>query len=153
MMKHSRVLTTICLLAVSFIALSPGLAFSEEGKLPWDATVQLTTGSVSAGVGFSWGSGILFYHGKEYRFKINGLSVGSVGIQNATARGRVYHLANLADFAGNYAALGVGMAIGGGTGSTTMQNDKGVIMDLISTNQGVHFTLGPQGVKVTLEHD
>jgi hypothetical protein len=150
-MNHSRVLTTICLLAVSFFAFSPDLVFSAEGKLPWDATVELTTGSVSAGVGVSWGSGVLVYNGKQYKFKIDGMNMGSVGIQNATARGKVYNLKNVADFAGNYAAVAVGMTVGGGAGSKTMQNDKGVIMDLISTNQGVDFTLGPQGVKVTLE--
>ena len=149
-MKRSRVLSTICLLAVSFLAFSPEMVFSADGKLPWDATVQLTAGSVAAGVGVNWGSGILFYNGKEYKFKIDGLSVGSVGIQNATARGRVFNLKNVADFAGNYAALAIGLTVGGGAGSKTMQNDKGVVMDLISTNQGVDFTLGTQGVKITL---
>ncbi|MGO8942454.1 MAG: hypothetical protein ACLQJ7_02105 [Syntrophobacteraceae bacterium] len=150
-MKHSRVLTTICLLAVSFFAFSPAPVFSAEENLPWDATVELTSGSVSAGVGVSWGSGVLVYNGKQYKFKVDGLSVGSVGIQNATARGKVFHLKNVADFAGNYAAVAVGMTVGGGAGSKTMRNDRGVIMDLISTNQGVDFTLGPQGVKITLE--
>ena len=150
-MKRSRVLTTICLLAVSFFAFSPELAFSADGKVPWDATVQLTAGSVAAGVGVNWGNGVLMYNGKEYKFRIDGLSVGSVGIQNATARGRVFNLKNVADFAGNYAALAIGLTVGGGAGSKTMQNEKGVVMDLISTNQGVDFTLGPQGVKITLE--
>jgi len=150
-MKHSRVLTTICLLAVSFFAFSPELVFSAEGKLPWDATVELTAGSVAAGVGVNWGSGVLMYNGKEYKFKIDGLSVGSVGIQNAKAQGRVFNLKNVADFAGNYGALAVGLTVGGGAGSKTMQNEKGVVMDLVSTNEGVDFTLGAQGVRITLE--
>lgn len=150
-MKNSRVLTAICFLVVSLVAFFPGLMVSAEEKMPWDATVELTSGSVAAGVGFSWGSGVLLYNGKEYKFRIDGLSVGSVGIQSATAMGKVYSLRNVADFAGNYAAVAVGMTIGGGAGSKTMRNEKGVIMDLISTNQGVDFTLGPQGVKVTLE--
>ncbi len=152
-MKHSRLLSAICFLAVSFFAFSPGAAFSQQVKLPWDATVRLKTGSVGAGVGVSWGSGVLMYQGKEYKFKINGLSIGAVGIQNTTAEGRVYNLNKLSDFSGNYAALAVGMAVGGGAGTATMQNEKGVIIDLISTDQGVHFTLGPQGVKITLEQE
>ena len=47
---------------------------------------------------------------------------------NATARGKVYNLKNVADFARNYAALAVGMTVGGGAGSKTMKNDKGVII-------------------------
>lgn len=150
-MKNSRVLTGICFLVVSLFAFYPGLLVAAEEKMPWDATVELTGGSVAAGVGVSWGSGVLVYNGKQYKFRIDGLSVGSVGIQNVTARGKVFNLKQVGDFAGNYAAIAAGMTIGGGAGSKTMKNDKGVIMDLISTNQGVDFTLGPQGVKVTLE--
>ena len=150
-MKHSRVLTVICLLAVSFFAFSPELVFSAEGKVPWDATVELTAGSVAAGVGVNWGSGVLMYNGKEYKFKIDGLSVGSVGIQNAKARGKVFYLKKVADFAGSYGALAAGLTVGGGSGSKTMQNEKGVVMDLVSTNEGVDFTLGAQGVRITLE--
>jgi hypothetical protein len=106
---------------------------------------------VAAGVGVNWGSGVLNYNGKEYKFKIDGLSVGSVGIQNAKAQGRVFNLKNVADFAGNYGALAVGLTVGGGAGSKTMQNEKGVVMDLVSTNEGVDFTLGAQGVRITLE--
>jgi hypothetical protein len=149
-MKNAKVLTGICLLLVCLFAFSPNLAISEE-KMPWDGTVELTASSVSAGVGMSWGSGTLVYYGKTYKFKIDGLSVGSVGIQNATARGKVYNLKNVADFAGNYAAAAVGVTVGGGAGSKTMRNEKGVIMDLISTNQGVDFTLGSEGVKITLQ--
>ncbi|MGA2404634.1 MAG: DUF1134 domain-containing protein [Syntrophobacteraceae bacterium] len=150
-MKHSRVLIAISLLAVSLFAFSPGVVFSAEEQMPWDGTVELTGGSVAAGVGFSWGSGVLVYNGKTYKFKIDGLSVGSVGIQNVTARGKVYNLKKVADFSGNFAAVAVGVTVGGGAGSKTMRNERGVIMDLISTNQGVDFTLGAQGVKVTLE--
>ncbi len=150
-MKRSRVLTGICLLVASLFAFSPSLAFSYDGRMPWDATVRLTATSVAAGVGLSWGNGVLMYNGKQYKFKVDGLSVGSVGIQNVTALGKVFNLKNLADFAGNYAAVAVGMTVGGGGGSKTMQNEKGVIMDLVSTNQGVDFTLGPEGVKITLE--
>lgn len=150
-MKRSRVLMVICSLVVSSFAFFPSLVFSADIQMPWEATVQLTTTSVGAGVGLNWGSGILMYNGKEYKFKVDGLSVGNVGIQSATALGKVYNLKNVADFAGNYVAVAVGITVGGGVGSKTMQNDKGVIMDLTSTNQGVDFTLGPQGVKITLE--
>jgi len=150
-MKRSRLFTMICFLVAGLFAMSPGLAFSAEEKLPWDGTVELSGGSVAAGVGFSWGSGILTFQGKQYKFKVDGLNVGSVGIQNAAARGKVYNLKNVADFSGNYAAIAAGVTVGGGGGAKSMRNEKGVLMDLISTNQGVDFTLGTQGVKVTLE--
>ena len=54
-MKHPRVLTAICLLAVGLFAFSSALVVSAEETVPWDATVELTGGSVAAGVGVSWG--------------------------------------------------------------------------------------------------
>ena len=89
--------------------------------------------------------GVLAFNGKVYKFKIDGLSVGSVGIQNVTARGKVYNLKNVADFSGNFAAMAVGMTVGGGAGSKTMKNERGVILDLISTNQGVELYTGASG--------
>ncbi|MEM5789642.1 MAG: hypothetical protein AAGU11_20200 [Syntrophobacteraceae bacterium] len=150
-MKKSKILMVICLLVAGLFTLTQGVETLAQEKMPWDGTVELSTGSVAAGVGLSWGGGTLTYNGKQYKFKVDGLSVGSVGIQNAAARGKVYNLKNVADFSGNYAAVAAGVTVGGGGGAKTMKNEKGVIMDLISTNQGVEFTFGTQGVKVTLE--
>jgi hypothetical protein len=150
-MKNSKAFTGICLLVVCLFVLSPIPGVSAEEKMPWDATVQLSASSVSAGVGMSWGNGTLTYNGKQYNFKVDGLSVGSVGIHNASAQGKVFNLKNLADFSGNYMAVAAGMTVGGGAGATTMKNEKGVMLDLLSTSQGVDFTLGTQGVKITLQ--
>jgi len=150
-MRKSSIFKIICLLVIGLFVLSPILASSAQEKMPWDATVELSTGSVAAGIGLSWGGGVLTFNGKQYKFKVDGLNVGSVGIKNAAAHGKVYNLKNVADFSGNFAAVAAGVTVGGGGGAKTMRNDKGVIMDLVSTNQGVDFTLGPQGVKITLQ--
>src|SRR3954467_4344463 len=67
-----------------------------------DATFDLSAGSFAAGIGFSWGSGTLHYKGKDYPIKVNGMSLGKVGMTKATARGNVYNLKRLGDFNGNY---------------------------------------------------
>jgi len=40
-----------------------------------DAILQLSGGSIAAGIGFSWGSGTLTYKGKDYPVSVNGLSL------------------------------------------------------------------------------
>jgi hypothetical protein len=42
-------------------------------------TVSIELTSVAAGIGASWGSGVLRYQGNSYRFKVSGLTVGDVG--------------------------------------------------------------------------
>ena len=58
------------------------------GQTP-DAIIELSGGSVSAGIGYSWGSGTLIFQGKRYPLNVSGLSIGSVGISDYTAAGNV----------------------------------------------------------------
>ena len=149
-MKRFGLYSIICFIVAGLFVLASPVAFAQE-KLPWDGIVELSTGSVAAGVGFSWGGGTLTYMGKKFEFKVEGLSVGTVGIAKATAIGKVYNLKEVADFSGNYAALSAGVTIGGGGAGLTMRNQKGVILDIVSTEQGVNFTLATSGLKVELK--
>src|SRR3954454_5477025 len=101
-------------LVISSVALGSSIARAQE-EAP-DGTVRLSSGSVAAGIGFSWGSGVLTYQGKDYPFDVSGLSVADVGISKAEASGSVYHLKNLADFSGNYTGVSAGATVAGGGG-------------------------------------
>ena len=116
-----------------------------------DATIRLTSGSVAAGIGWSWGKGILTYKGKDYPISVKGLSLGKVGITKATASGEVYHLKTLQDFDGNYTAAGAGITLAGGRSAVTMSNQNGVRVRVISTNRGVDITLGGGGVELKIK--
>ena len=116
-----------------------------------DATLQLSGGSVAAGIGFSWGKGTLTYKGKDYPVSVNGLSLGKVGITGASASGEVYNLKKLKDFDGNYTAAGAGMTVVGGRSAVTMSNQNGVRVRLISSTRGVDVTLGGGGVEMRLK--
>jgi hypothetical protein len=135
------------------VAATLALPFSTaqaKAKAP-DATLQLREGSVAAGIGFSWGGGTLTFRGKRYPVKVDGLSVGSVGISRATASGSVYNLKSLNDFNGTYTAVGAGAAVAGGGSVATMQNQNGVRINLRATTQGVKFTLGAAGVNLQIQ--
>jgi hypothetical protein len=129
------------------LPLSTALA---KAKAP-DATLQLREGSVAAGIGFSWGGGTLTFRGKRYPVKVDGLSVGSVGISRATASGSVFNMKSLDDFNGTYTAVGAGAAVAGGGSVATMQNQNGVRINLRATTQGVKFTLGAAGVNLRVQ--
>jgi hypothetical protein len=132
----------------SLVSLVGGLA-GAQSKTP-DGTVELSEGMVAAGIGFSWGKGTLTYKGQKYPVKVEGLSVGEVGITRATASGKVYDLKKVEDFSGNYTAGGVGATAGGGAGATIMKNQNGVVIELVSTTQGASLKLAASGIRLTL---
>ena len=137
--------------AVTVASLLLMLSCLSAAAQPPDATLKLHTASVAAGIGYSRGGGILTFQGKEYPCRIDGLSVGEVGISSADAVGNVYNLTNLADFSGTYTAVSTGAALAGGGDVATMRNQQGVVIDLTDTSQGAKIMLAVQGVKITLE--
>ena len=116
-----------------------------------DATVKMTGKALSAGVGYSWGSGTLTYQGKEYPFSISGLSAGNIGAGSAELSGQVFNLKNLEDFNGNYTSVGAGATVAGGGGGMAMKNQNGVTMNVAGTTRGLTFKLGVDGMKVQLK--
>jgi hypothetical protein len=113
-------------------------------------TVEMSGGSVAAGLGYSWGGGTLNYQGRQYRFKADGLRVGDVGITDIKAAGTVSHLDQVQDFNGNYAAVQAGVTVAGGGSVMAMQNQNGVVITLTSTTQGLDVNLGASGVNISL---
>jgi len=133
------------------LALFVASAHGDEKKMP-DGTVEFSGGSVAAGIGYSWGSGTLTYKGKKYPITISGLSAGaSAGATSITASGSVYNLAKLEDFDGNYTAVGTGATVGGGASVVTMKNQNGVVIDSVSTTQGLKISLDSGGVKIKVQ--
>jgi hypothetical protein len=136
------------IMALGIVALVAGTTLAQDKP---DATLVFSGGFVGIGIGYSWGSGTLTYNGKAYPFSIDGLSVGSVGASSVTASGDVYNLKSLGDFNGNYTAATAQATVGGGAGATAMQNQKSVVLKIVSTTQGLDFKLAADGVKFTLK--
>jgi len=115
-----------------------------------DGTVELTAGSLAAGIGYVWGHGHLIYNGRRHDFRISGLSIVDVGIAHITASGTVYNLRDLDDFNGNYTAATAGLTVGGGGSAAALRNANGVVIKLLSTTQGLRFNLSAAGIRVQL---
>ena len=146
-----RVMLGVLVLVMALVF--SGFAFAAEKKTEKkpDATLELTEGQVALGIGWSWGKGVLTYKGKKYPFKVEGLSVGDVGITKAEATGNVNNLKKLEDFSGKYLSAAAGATVGVGAGAVAMQNDKGVVVYLFPKTKGVNLKLAGEGVKFVLE--
>ena len=119
-----------------------------------DATLRLSGGSFALGIGFRWGSGTLTYKGKQYSVKVNGLSVGKVGITGSSAYGEVFNLKHLQNFNGHYSfgAAGTrGVTLAKGKAGTLMSNPAGVIVRLSTTQKGVNVNATGGGVDMQIQ--
>jgi len=148
MVRTKRILLSLAMVVLLLVAVTPGTAQQQYNQV---GTVSIDMTSVAAGIGFSSGSGVLRFNGQRYPFKIDGLSVGNVGIASISAVGNVYNLSDVSQFAGSYAAAGAGIALAGGAAGLTMQNQSGVIIDLYAVQQGVQLNIGPQGFNISMK--
>lgn len=139
---------TAAALAAACIAIAPSFGFAADKP---DATIDLTGGKVGVGVGVEWSKGTLHYQGRTVPITMKGVSLASVGAGTISASGEVYHLNDLKDFSGNYSAVSAGAALAGGGGVAAMRNDKGVVIEMRSTTQGVDFKLGVDGIAVSVK--
>ena len=139
------ILVLIVLMACGLAAEYPAIAQDVPS-----GTIQLSGGSVAAGIGYTWGKGTLFFEGKRYPFAVDGLSILHVGASGYSATGTVYHLTKPSDLGGVYAAVSAGVAIAGGASAVAMKNSRGVVIQMTSTHAGLNFSLGPKGVTITM---
>jgi hypothetical protein len=135
------------ILAISFCVGSVRLTAAQN--VP-SGTIELTGGSVAAGIGYTWAKGVLIFGGKQYPLTVSGLSIVHVGISHYTASGTVYDLNQVSDINGIYTAVSAGAAIAGGASVTAMKNSRGVLIQMVATHAGLNFSLGPKGMTVSL---
>ena len=138
----------LAVLAMGFsVLLAQPLSVSAQAP---DGVIELSGGSVAAGIGFSWGSGTLVFQGKRYPLKVSGLSLASVGVTDYTAAGQVTGLRTAQDINGVYTSVAAGATLGGGGNIAAMKNQNGVVIQMTSTTAGLSLTLAAEGVKISL---
>jgi len=148
-MRIKRILSG---LAAAAILLGVVYAVGAQPQEPYPiGEVTLEAKQVTAGVGYTWGSGTLKFGGKEYKFMVRGLDVAAVGIVKISAKGEVYNMKSEADFAGDYVAAQAGAAVVKGPVGLLMRNAKGVVINLKAEQTGVQFTLGAKGLSISMK--
>jgi hypothetical protein len=150
---HMNNVKKIAILSL-LVAVTTGFTQAATQESKPDATLRLSGGSFAAGIGFSWGSGTLTYKGKDYPVKVNGLSLGKVGVTSSSAYGEVFNLKRLQDFNGHYdvGAKGTrGVTLASGKSGTLMTNQAGVIVRISATQKGVNVNATGGGVDMQIK--
>jgi hypothetical protein len=137
------------LIAGTILLLSNSLSAAEEP----DGTIKITTRMAAPGIGLSWGDGVLTYKGQDipFTFQANGLFRNvDESVTAAELSGQVFNLKSAADFSGNYQKVEAESSEGGGT-RATMKNEKGVVVNLVSTVAERKFNLSREGLKIEIK--
>lgn len=105
-----------------------------------DGLVRVEVVKAALIAGAATGRGVLTFQGRDYRFRIRGLSLGATaGISISRLSGDVANLRQLGDFAGTYTAVGLGGAWALGGGRVQLKNDKGVTINLQGLRGGIEL--------------
>jgi hypothetical protein len=137
--------TTILAVAAAILVGAPTHSYAKTGK------VRLNIVKAGFIIGGGGGSGILAFGGKTYRLRVGGLGIGSLGVSDVQLAGTASNLRTASDIAGTYAAAGAGIAVVGGGQVATLQNEKGVVLNLQGVQYGFQVSLGLGGMTIALQ--
>jgi hypothetical protein len=138
-------------LAAAAIATLGASSMASAQDAAANGTLTFSGGSAAAGIGYTWGHGVLTYNNEKYLFTVDGLSVVDVGVADIKGAGEVFNLKSPEAFAGNYVSAGAGATLAGGGSVAVLENQNGVIIHFHSTTAGLKLNLSPSGVSVHLK--
>jgi hypothetical protein len=148
-MRKYRILLSLVMAGVLLCAVAAAKA--EEGPIYPIGEVTIEAKQLAAGVGYSWGDGVMKFQGKEYPFTVRGLNIAAVGFSKINAVGDVYNLKTAADLAGKYVAVSAGLSLARGASGLSMRNNNGVVINLRAAQQGVQLNLGVDGFEIKMK--
>ncbi len=140
-------------LAMLLLFLGAGVADAQQPPPPRSGSITLSTKSIGFIVGFEWGSGeFVANNGRRYPLRIRTIKAGMAGLEAVSAFGNVYHLdpRRPQDIVGTYTAVGAGITIGGGVGGQQMRNEKGVVIVINETAQGIAAKIAASGISIEM---
>lgn len=115
--------------------------------------VTIVAKAADVGIGFTWGDGVLRYHGRTYHFTVKGVDVAAVGYSKVVAHGRVYNLKHLHDFDGTYGGANGEATVGQGLGGRILANGNGVQLRLDDVTKGARLAGAGEGMQLSLRDD
>jgi hypothetical protein len=138
-------------IAASITASAIVLAASVTQADAATGTVRINFAKAGFIVGVGGGSGTLYFRGRTYRLRVDGVSAGTIGVARAELTGTASNMNSPADITGAYSAVSAGVAIAGGGKTARLQNANGVVLQLQGRQVGFEASLNLGGVNIRLE--
>jgi hypothetical protein len=102
-------------------------------------------------IGVGGGNGWLYFQGRTYRLNLGGIGVGTLGIAAVDLVGTASNLNSPYDIAGTYSVAGAGAAVVAGAAAATLQNERGVLLQVHGVQAGLQVSLGLGGMTISLQ--
>jgi len=111
--------------------------------------IRITKAGFIVGVG--GGEGVLNFKGRNYPFRVSGISGGTIGIAHMDLIGTAHNLKRPSDIAGSYTAGSASIAVVGGAKVARVQNANGVVLELHGAQVGLEVSLNLGGATITMQ--
>jgi hypothetical protein len=143
-------MSSVIRLAVIALIAVVGPVTSSLAQAPGYVRLKFVKAGLMVGAG--GGSGVLTYRGRDYPFRVSGLSLGvAAGASVSRLEGRASGIRQVDDFAGTYSSVGAGGALLGGVGGVQLRNEKGVVLALRGPRAGMEFAANVSEISISLK--
>jgi hypothetical protein len=137
--------------ALIALAAVAGLAFTAPAARADSGSISFSIIKAGIVIGGSAGSGVLHFHGRNYRISIGGISYGfTFGASETRFHGTVSHIRRASDVAGVYAAAGAGVAVGPGAQAIVLTNQNGAVLTISGRSIGAIVAADLNGMVITV---
>jgi type V secretory pathway adhesin AidA len=146
MRSFIRAIKTLAVISLAAVMLTA----ANSAASAQTGTVRLHIVKAGFIVGVGGGSGVLHYHGRNYRLSIGGIGIGSLGVAAVDLVGTASNLPNPGAIAGTYGGAGAGATFVGGGQVARLQNENGVVLELRGVQVGFQVSIGLGGMTIAL---
>jgi hypothetical protein len=146
MRRFSRITKFVgaALAALTIMAAAPSSSQAATGS------VRLHIVKVGFIVGVGGGNGRLYFHHHVYPLTLGGIGIGSLGVAAVDLVGTASNLHSPYDIVGTYSVAGAGASFVGGASAATLQNEKGVVLQVRGVQAGFQISLGLGGMTINM---
>jgi len=138
-------------LAVALIAATVVLGSATLPSQADNGRVRIRITKAGFIVGVGGGEGVLNFKGRNYPFRVSGISGGTIGIAHMDLIGTAHNLKRPSDIAGSYTAGSASIAVVGGAKVARVQNANGVVLELHGAQVGLEVSLNLGGATITMQ--
>ena len=138
-------------LAVALIAATVVLGSATLPSQADNGRVRIRITKAGFIVGVGGGEGVLSFKGRNYPFRVSGISGGTIGIAHMDLIGTAHNLKRPSDIAGSYTAGSASIAVVGGAKVARVQNANGVVLELHGAQVGLEVSLNLGGATITMQ--